>query len=153
MRGFLRFWLPVLIWMVVIFSASADSHSYQHSSFLIEPLLRWLFPHMPPQQIAIIHHIFRKCCHLTEYAVLGLLIFRALSHGKTELSPWSWPRVGGTLLIAFLYASSDEFHQSFVPTRTPLFSDVCIDTVGAALGLFVAWICHRWRMPRPQPSK
>jgi VanZ family protein len=153
MRGFLKFWLPVLVWMAVIFTASADSHSYQHSSLLVEPLLRWLFPHMPEQQIAEIHHIFRKCCHLAEYAIFGLLVFRALSHAKTDLPPWSWPRVGGTLLIVFLYASSDEYHQSFVPTRTPLFSDVCIDTSGAALGLLAAWLYHCCRAPKPQTSK
>ena len=153
MRGFLKFWLPVLVWMAIIFTASADSKSYQHSSLFVEPFLRWLFPHMPESEIAEIHHIFRKCCHLVEYAVLGLLVFRALSQGHTGLSPWSWPRVGGTLLIVFLYASSDEYHQSFVPTRTPLFSDVCIDTFGAALGLLASWAVHRWRMPGPQPSK
>ena len=48
-----------------------------------------------------------------------------------------WPKVGGTLLLVFLYAASDEFHQSFVPTRTPLFSDVLIDTAGGAIGLLV----------------
>src|ERR1700733_10161638 len=105
-RGFLKFWPPVLIWMSVIFTASSDSKSYQHSSLIIEPLLRWLFPHMPEPEIETIHHLFRKCCHLAEYAILGLLVFRALSHARTELSPWSWPRVGGTLLIVFLYASS-----------------------------------------------
>jgi VanZ family protein len=152
MRGFLRFWLPVLIWMIVIFGASADSKSYQHSSLLVEPLLRWLFPHMPQPEIETIHHVFRKCCHLAEYAILGLLVFRALAHSRTELSPWSWPRVGGTLLIVFLYASSDEFHQSFVPMRTPLFSDVCIDTVGGAIGLLVAWLYHCYRSPKPQPK-
>src|SRR5580692_6907412 len=89
MRGFLKFWLPVLIWMAIIFTASSDSRSYQHSSLLVEPFLRWLFPHMPQDEIKTIHHIFRKCCHLAEYSVLGLLVFRALSQGHTELSPWS----------------------------------------------------------------
>jgi VanZ family protein len=153
MRRFLKFWLPVLIWMSVIFTASADSKSYQHSSLLVEPLLRWLFPHMPEQEIAEIHHIFRKCCHLAEYSVLGLLVFRALSYAKTELSPWSWPRVGGALLIVFLYASSDEYHQRFVPTRTPLFSDVCIDTAGGAIGLLLAWLCHSFRPSKSPPPK
>ena len=150
MRNFLKFWLPVLIWMVVIFGASADSHSYQHSSSLVVPLLRWLFPHLPESEVDAIHHILRKYCHLTEYAILGLLVFRALNHSRNHLPPWSWPRVGGTLVIVFLYASSDEYHQSFVPTRTPLFSDVCIDTGGGAIGLLIAWICHNLRKPKPQ---
>ena len=150
MRNFTSFWLPVLVWMVVIFGASADSHSYQHSSIFFVPFLHWLFPHMPEQQIDELHHLLRKCCHLAEYTVLGLLVFRALSHSGTKLPAWSWPRGGGTLLIVFLYASSDEYHQSFVPTRTPLFSDVCIDTVGGAIGLLLAWVWHCFRKPKPE---
>lgn len=150
MRDFLKFWLPVLIWMAVIFSASADSHSYQHSSSIVMPLLRWLFPHMPESEREVIHHILRKCCHLTEYAILGLLVFRALHHSKNRLPAWSWPRVGGALLIIFLYASSDEFHQRFVPTRTSRFSDVLIDTAGGCIGLFIAWIYHSCGKPKPE---
>ena len=58
LRMLLKYWLPVTIWMVIIFSASADSQSYQHSSLLFEPLLHWLFPKMPETQVAAIHHIF-----------------------------------------------------------------------------------------------
>src|SRR5579862_8114417 len=101
MRRFLLYWLPVLVWMAVIFGASSDSHSYQHSSSIVTPLLHWLFPHMPDSQIDRIHHFLRKCCHLTEYAILALLIFRALSHSRTDLPAWSWPRVGGAVLIVF----------------------------------------------------
>lgn len=150
MRDFLKFWLPVLVWMAVIFTASADTHSYEHSSRIVEPLLRWLFPHMPEQEIARIHELARKCCHLAEYSILGLLVFRAFSSSRNRLPPWSWPRVGGTLLIVFLYASTDEFHQRFVPTRTARFSDVLIDTAGAALALLAAWIYHCIRRPQPQ---
>lgn len=141
-RNFLRFWLPVLAWMALIFGASSDSHSYEHSSSIIVPLLHWLFPHMPPGEVAAIHHLFRKCCHLTVYAILGLLVFRALGQFRTGLTAWSWPRVGGTVLIVFLYAASDEFHQRFVPTRTALVSDVFIDTAGGLVGLLILWICH-----------
>ncbi len=150
MRDFLKFWLPVLIWMAAIFSASADSHSYEHSSRFFVPLLHWLFPHLPQAQIDYLHHLLRKCCHLTEYAILALLVFRAFNHSRNHLPPWSWPRVGGTLLVVFLYAASDEYHQSFVPTRTPLFSDVCIDTGGGAIGLLIAWIWHNLRQLKPQ---
>ena len=153
MRAFLKGWLPVLAWMVIIFGASADSHSYQHSSLIIEPLLRWLFPNMSPPDVARIHHLFRKSCHLAEYAIFGFLVFRALHYSANPLPAWSWPRVGGALLIVFLYAASDEFHQSFVPTRTALFSDVLIDTAGGAFGLFVAWVFHYYRRPALQPTK
>lgn len=147
MRAFLKYWLPVLLWMAVIFSASSDAHSYEHSSRFVEPLLRWLFPHMPQAEIEHIHHFLRKGAHLTEYAVLALLLWRALHAANNNLSPWSWPKVGGTLLLVFLYAATDEFHQRFVPTRTPLVSDVFLDTAGGAIGLLALWIFHRRRRP------
>jgi len=134
--------------MTVIFSASADSHSSEHTSRLFEPILRWLFPQMSQVKIEEIHHVFRKCGHLAEYAILALLVWRALHASKGYLPPWSWPKVGGTLLIVFLYASSDEFHQIFVPTRTARVSDVFIDTAGGTIGLLVLWLFKRWRNHR-----
>jgi VanZ family protein len=146
LRAFLNYWLPVLIWMTLIFSASADSHSYQHSSLIFEPLLRWLFPHMPQAQIAAIHHLFRKCAHLTEYAILALLLWRAIRKPeKNHPRPWNWAEAGLTLSVVFLYAASDEFHQIFVPTRTAQVSDVMIDTCGGAAGLLALWLVGRWR--------
>ncbi len=139
--SFLLYWLPVLVWMALIFSASADTQSFHHSSFFFEPLMHWLFPTMPPETIAVIHHLFRKTCHLTEYAVLGLLFWRALRKPvKNDLRPWRWDEAGVTLAVVFAYAASDEFHQIFVPNRTPLVSDVMIDTSGGAAGLLLLWL-------------
>jgi VanZ family protein len=152
-RAFLKFWLPVLLWMAVIFSASSDAHSYEHSSRFVEPFLHWLFPKMPQPNVDKIHHVIRKCGHLTEYAVLALLLWRALQLSKNNLAAWSWPKVGGTLLLVFLFAASDEFHQSFVPTRTPLVSDVFIDTAGGTIGLLILWVFSRRRNRRRQNQK
>jgi VanZ family protein len=153
LRAFLKFWLPVLFWMALIFSASADSHSAEHTSRFFVPVLRWLFPQMSPAHIEEIHHLFRKCGHLAEYAILALLLWRALHASKNHLPAWSWPEVGGTLLIVFIYAASDEFHQRFVPTRTALVSDVFIDTAGGAIGLLVFWFFSHWRNRRRQKQK
>ncbi|HEX3626814.1 MAG TPA: VanZ family protein [Verrucomicrobiae bacterium] len=142
MRAFLQFWVPVLVWMFVIFSFSADSHSYEHSSRFFIPFLHWLFPRMSPLQMESIHHFFRKCCHVFEYAVFGFLVFRAVNQSRNPLPAWSWPRVGGALLVVFLFAASDEIHQIFVPMRTPRVLDVIIDTSGGALGIGVAWMFH-----------
>jgi VanZ family protein len=150
LRAFLKFWLPVVFWMTVIFIASADAHSYEHSSFIVEPLLHWLFPKMSQEHVEQIHHVIRKCGHLTEYAILALLLWRALHLSKNNLPTWSWPKVGGTLLLVFIYAATDEFHQSFVPTRTALVSDVFIDTSGGAIGLLALFIFHLCRKPKPE---
>ena len=131
--------------MLVIFAASADTHSYQHSSMLFEPLVRWLFPHLAGAQVEELHHLFRKCGHLSEYAVLALLLWRAI-HRPTRSEPrrpWRWDEAGLALALVFLYAASDEFHQIFVPTRTPLITDVMIDTTGGAIALTLWWLLRR----------
>jgi VanZ family protein len=150
LRIFLKSWLPVLVWMTVIFSASADSHSYEHSSFLVEPFLHWLFPQMSQAEVDEIHHLIRKCGHLTEYAILALLLWRATGQATNLLA---WPRARKTLLLVCLYAATDEFHQSFVPTRTSLVSDVFIDTTGGVIGLIVLWFFTQCRDRRRQKQK
>jgi VanZ family protein len=149
LRVFLKYWLPVLIWIALIFSASADTQSYEHSAALFglfEPFLHWLFPQMSPEQIGEIHHLFRKFGHLTEYAVLALLLWRAVGRRvKHDPRPWSWRAVRLVLLMVMLFAATDEFHQSFVSNRTSLVSDVFIDTAGGAAGLFALWTFGRWR--------
>jgi len=126
--------------MGLIFSASADSKSNQHTAALFEPLVRWLFPQVSPAHVELIHHLFRKTGHLTEYALLGLLFWRAIRQPqKNEARPWRWDEAGLTLALVFLSAASDEFHQIFVPMRTALVSDVFIDTSGGLIGLLLLW--------------
>lgn len=149
MRTFLKYWLPVLAWMTVIFISSADARSYEHSEEIIgyfEPFLHWLFPHMPQSDIAEIHHLFRKSAHVTEYAVLALLLWRALRRPmKNDPLPWSWHKTRLVLLAVMFYASTDEFHQRFVDTRESMVSDVFIDTAGGAAALLALWLLGRWR--------
>jgi VanZ family protein len=145
LRAFLKYWLPVLIWMAVIFAASSDAQSFEHSSRILAPLLRWLFPKISGDTVHLVVFLARKCAHFVEYGMFALLVWRALNQSKNKLTPWSWPKVSGTLLIVFLYASSDEFHQIFVPTRTPAIHDVVIDTLGGAAALLVFWLVGRWR--------
>jgi VanZ family protein len=129
--------------MAMIFSFSSDAKSYQHSSLLFEPLMHWLFPHMPQTTIEEVHHLFRKTCHLTEYAILAGLVWRAVRKPvRNDPRPWNWAEAGLALSVVFAYAASDELHQVFVPTRTALVSDVLIDTSGGAVLLLLLWL-HR----------
>jgi VanZ family protein len=147
--SFCKYWLPVIVWMVVIFSASGDSHSYQHSSRIIAPLVKFFFPHISEELLDRIVFSARKCAHLTEYAILALLFWRAVRKPvKGDTRPWSWRLGIGAVLFVALYASSDEFHQRFVPTRDASVHDVLIDTTGAAVGMFLFWgqgrLRRRW---------
>jgi VanZ family protein len=135
--------------MCVVFAASADNHSYQHSSRILAPLLHWLFPHASKDTVDFIVLIARKCAHLTEYAILALLFWRAWRKPvKNDLRPWSWRQAGLAVLFVALYASTDEFHQRFVATREPSVHDVVIDTTGAALGMLCLWAFWRWRLAK-----
>ena len=140
LRAFLKYWLPVIVWMAVIFTASCDSHSFNHSSRLIAPLLHWLFPHISENAVDEIVFLARKGAHLTEYAVFALLLWRALRRPvKNDSRPWNWPEAGLALSVVLLYAASDEIHQIFVPTRTARIHDVVIDTLGGSAALFALW--------------
>jgi VanZ family protein len=145
-RNFALYWLPVILWMSLIFGFSSDSKSFQHSSRILEPLLRWLLPNLAPNIRDDIVFVARKCAHLTEYAVLALLVWRLLRKPvRRDPRPWNWRVAGLALLVAALYAASDEFHQTFVPTRDGCVRDVFIDSCGAAAGLLLLWLLGKWR--------
>src|SRR5437764_5619300 len=78
MKSFLKYWLPLLILLAVIFGGSTNVMSAEHTSRYIGPLLLWLKPDMSPNTSWIIVVVARKCAHVSEYAVLGLLLWRAL---------------------------------------------------------------------------
>src|SRR5439155_16307188 len=78
MKSFLKYWLPLLIWLGVIFLGSTELLSAEYTSRFITPFLLWLRPGMSPQTIWRILVVVRKCAHVTEYAVLALLLWRAL---------------------------------------------------------------------------
>lgn len=155
-RSFISYWLLPLLWMSLIFVGSADKNSYRHSSSIVVPLLHWLFPHMSEAHVEAIHHVCRKCAHLTEYAVLALFLWRAVRKPvRNDPRPWRWREAAIAVVIVFAYAASDEFHQIFVPGRTPLVSDVFIDTSGAVIGMLVLWAVGRllnW-WPKAEISK
>jgi hypothetical protein len=78
MKSFLKYWLPLLIWLGVIFVGSTSVMSAEHTSRYIVPFLLWLKPGMSPHAIWIILVVTRKCTHVIEYTVLALLLWRAL---------------------------------------------------------------------------
>lgn len=145
-RLFLKYWLPVLIWMLMIFSASTDAMSTRRTSRIIGPLLRWLKPDISEAAIYRVQYVARKGAHMTEYAVLALLLWRARRKpARQDLRPWRWAQAGFAFGLAALYAASDEFHQSWVPSREGRVADVFLDVAGAGLGLLAFWAIGRWR--------
>src|SRR2546430_14459171 len=108
----LTVWLPVLAWAAVIFAFSS-------------------IPSLS-SGLGVWDTVLRKCAHVTEYAVLGALLYRALEREVPALG------------AGIAYAATDELHQHFVRGRHGSPVDVAIDAIGVALGMLV-WLRLRER--------
>ena len=138
-------WLPVIFWMGFIFAMSTGLGGSEHTSRIIEPVLRWMFPRLSPAGIEELHHWIRKAAHFTEYAVLGLLVLRALAGSFPSDDRPGFRLAGLALLISAAYAATDEFHQCFVADRTPALGDVLIDASGAFVAVVAVMAWRKWR--------
>jgi len=113
----LSLWLPVIVWAAVIFTFSAIPS-------LNTGLGTW-------------DTVLRKGAHLTEYAILGALLLRAVGRALPAFA------------IAVVYAATDEIHQHFVRGRHASPRDVLIDSIGIAVGI---WVLPRLFQTRPVPG-
>ena len=144
--SFFRYWFPAILWMCLIFSGSGDVLSAHRTSRFIGPFLRWLKPDISDRSVARIQLMIRKGGHLSEYAVLGCLFWRAWRKPvRNDPRPWRWREAALALACATAYSATDEIHQTFIPSRQGQISDVLIDTLGAASGLTLLWLLGRWR--------
>jgi VanZ family protein len=101
---------------------------------------------MPEESIHAVIVTVRKGAHLTEYAILALLLWRAMRQRSAQQEGlWAWAQPVQVVLLVALFAASDEFHQKFVPNREASVVDVMIDTTGAVLALLFLWVVGRWR--------
>lgn len=140
-------WLIVLLLMIIIFIFS-NMNTYQSngkSQYLINKMVTitstiankigLLDTKLTEEEIdkltISLNLPLRKCTHFTIYLILSLLIIYALKYTnikKKELL---------TILICFLYAITDEYHQTFIAGRTGQFSDVIIDTLGTITAIII----------------
>ena len=133
------FLILAILWMAIIFSFSAkdaDESTKESNavgmflgSIVYSDFEEWT----EEEQQAFAEkwdHPVRKCAHMTEYAILGYFLVGAGYDGRAKCRRV----VGRSLGIAVLFAATDEIHQYFVPGRACMFTDVCIDSVGALLG-------------------
>jgi VanZ family protein len=129
--------------MAFIFAGSTKILSAQHTSRFIGPFLHWLVPSISDAQVRGVQYLIRKCGHVSEYAVLSVLLWNARRSGRVRRSFGQCARFA--VLVSALYAATDEFHQSFEPSREASVIDVLIDTTGAVAGISVVWFVGRWR--------
>ena len=153
-RGCARLWsqtvirkrlfaMTAVLWMTVIFlfSSQPADESTQTSLRVERAVCALMIPgyvwKTPEEQTALAERIefpVRKGAHMTEYAILAVLLFGMLAEENIK---------GSTAVMAVImtviYASTDEFHQLFVPGRSGQLRDVLIDTCGAAAGVLIIY--------------
>jgi VanZ family protein len=134
---------PMLLWMALIYSASSDAGSADNTRPVVQNLFHRLLPfladRLSPDVVDRVDWNIRKTAHIVEYAVLAVLAFRAVAFGGTRFRARN---VVLPFLIAVAYAASDEYHQSFSPSRGAAAADVTFDTFGVTIGL-VLCLWHR----------
>ncbi|MBQ7036019.1 MAG: VanZ family protein [Clostridia bacterium] len=137
----------LVFWMACIFAFSAQpaEESTKLSDSVKEKVIEIVervFPSVAekaakPDGETTLIKIIRKSAHFFAYLILGVLAMWTFSaYGIKK-------RYGLAFLLCVLYAISDEIHQAFVPGRACRLFDVCIDTAGAALGLFAVFLIKK----------
>ena len=130
-----------MVWMIVIFNFSGSQGEESAGlSDRIVAMLHQMIPIIPINDTSI--WIVRKLAHFSEYAILGILYvcFFKTFHFRLRSVMMA------SMLLVFIYACTDEFHQLFVAGRSGQFKDVLIDTAGGTTGILLLYGCQKfWR--------
>jgi VanZ family protein len=142
---------PLVFWAALIFIGSTDLLSAANTGGVLARPVLWLFPNLSETNLEIIQFVVRKAGHVTEYAIFALLAARAFRTSSRELlrQRWFW----ACLLLVIAYSLSDEFHQSFYPSRTASIYDCMIDTCGGLTALVLLAIRKRGESRVSPPSR
>ena len=143
--SFLSRYVPLVAWAGFVLFASSASFSASNTSRIIRPLLLWLFPDISEGSLEYVHFLVRKTAHFSEYALLALLAARAFGTSRNEwLRRLWWP---AAFALVACVALTDEYHQSFLPSRTGTIYDSLLDMTGGAFALAYAalwlWLKRR----------
>jgi VanZ family protein len=134
-------WIVTLLWLGVIAVESTDLFSSAKTGQLLYSFLTALFGKIDLQRFLVWHAFLRKGGHVVGYGLLSFLLFRAWRETLTlPFQPrwtlrWATAALLGTALVAIL----DEWHQSYLPSRTGRASDVLLDTFAGLIVQLVLW--------------
>ena len=141
----LKVWLPSVIWLAVIVIESTNLGSSQHTGQILYPIFHYLFA-ISRERFATFHAVLRKTGHFVGYFTLSVLLFRSWRGTFPRLSTrWcrQWAMLG--FVCTALVSVLDEFHQSFLPSRTGTFHDVVLDSFAALVAQIVLFVILRKR--------
>lgn len=125
----LKAWIAAILWLIVIAIESTAWLSAHNTSRILYPLLHFLFG-LDWDRFELWHFYIRKSGHVFGYGLLSILLFRAWRETLPALSgaKWTFRWAAMAVLGTALVASLDEWHQTFIPSRTGTVHDVVLDT-------------------------
>jgi VanZ family protein len=147
-------WLPAILGVCVIVLESTDTFSSANTSGPLRMGWQLLFGQVSDIHWETYHHYLRKTGHFVGYGILALLFYRAwyLSGCILERFRHRLENVVYALVCTLVVASADEYHQSFLPSRTGVPQDVLLDLTGAAVFQLLFWLVlvlwRRWGRSR-----
>ncbi|MGA2345055.1 MAG: VanZ family protein [Candidatus Sulfotelmatobacter sp.] len=146
----LKAWIAATLWLIVIAMESTAFGSANNTSRFLYPLFHYLFG-MELERFQPFHFFLRKVGHVFGYGLLSILFFRAWR--ETLPAPgdpkWTWRWANISVLGTALVASLDEWHQTFIPTRTGTVHDVILDTCAAIAAQILVLLWMKWRARKP----
>jgi VanZ family protein len=143
-KQLLKAWIAAGLWIVLIAIESTSYLSSDNTSRILYPILHFLFG-IDPLHFAILHHYIRKSGHFVGYFMLSFLLFRAWRATLPSTSLWALRWAGIAFLMSAFVASMDEWHQTFIPSRTGLVSDVFLDSTAALIAQIVIFLFFQAR--------
>ena len=146
-KDLLKTWIAAILWLGIILAESTNYGSAENTSRFLYPLLHFLFG-VDPAHFQVWHSVIRKTGHFVGYFTLSWLLFR--SWRATFPFPgitWTiqWARI--SFFMTALVASLDEWHQSYLPSRTGTLHDVLLDSTAALVAQIVLFVLLRRRWP------
>jgi VanZ family protein len=141
-NNLIKAWVAAVLWLIVIAIESTAWLSSHNTSRILYPLLHFLFG-LDWQHFETWHFFIRKSGHVIGYAILCILLFRAWRATLPAMNDAKWTLRWATIAVlgTAIVASLDEWHQSFIPSRTGKWQDVVLDTCAgiAAQILLLLW--------------
>lgn len=127
-------WLPPLALSGFILSASGGTLSGGHTISWLERLFIAIGHPLAPEPAEVMNVLVRKFGHVSAYALLGALWFRAV---RGDDRGWQMRWAATAVALVIVVASLDEWRQSFFPSRSGRWQDVVVDACGAVLALML----------------
>jgi VanZ family protein len=136
----LRAWWPAAVWICLIAFESTDFFSSQNTGGVLYTILTRLFGQINLYDFLVFHHYLRKTGHVVGYGMLSLLLLRGW---RATLGPVHTLLLRAALLSwlgTATVAALDEWHQSYIPSRTGTIWDVALDSVAGVAFLLIAYL-------------